>query len=120
MYNYKKENIPRSSFSGHYLIFLSCVNASAVSLWCRRQRDGRGQMETDVLLLPEGSRGYGQGRAPLAPQQRGLSRGDAYGPGSQENDNNLFSVTYGICSQATKLIKGRGAESSAPWSASEL
>lgn len=66
MYNYKKENIPRSSFSGHYLIFLSCVNASAVSLQCRRQRDGRGQMETDVLLLPEGPRG---GALPLPPSR---------------------------------------------------
>ena len=69
MYNYKKENIPRSSFSGHYLIFLSCVNASAVSFLCWRQRDGRGQMESDVLLLPEGSRGYGRGALPLPPSR---------------------------------------------------
>lgn len=66
---------------------------------CWRQRDGRGQMS---CRCPGG---HGCTAGMRLPHSRGLSCGDAYGPGSLENNNDLFSVIRGL-----PLISLKGEE----------
>ena len=55
------------------------------------------------------TRTHTHAHAHACTEQRALSCGDTYGPGSQEYDDNLFSGIRGICSHTTSL-GARGQE----------